>query len=240
MHLLDIHSHILPAVDDGARDVKTSIELLKMMKKQGITDVIATPHFDASIHNIDDFYSVVKLAKEELDREKSGLDLPNVLIGSEVFYFRGIGKSYGIKSLSLANSNYLLLELQNAPIDDFVIKDINGMVYDLGLTPIFAHIERYAGEKGFKRLLELISYGVCYAQVNSASLIEPPFKRTAYKLIKKGYVSFIATDSHSPLQRPPMMDKALEEIGREFGSKTVNTFVENSDVLYNKIINSQV
>ncbi|MCQ2440849.1 MAG: hypothetical protein MJ076_02990 [Clostridia bacterium] len=239
MHLLDIHSHILPAVDDGARDIKTSIELLKMMKNQGITDVIATPHFDASVHNIDDFHSVVASAKEELDREKTGLDLPDVLIGSEVFYFRGIGKSYGIKSLSLANSNYLLLELQNVPIDDFVIKDINGLVYDLGLTPIFAHIERYAGEKGFKKILDLISYGVCYAQVNAASVIEPPFKRTAYKLIKKGYVSFIATDSHSPLQRPPMMDKALEEIDKTFDRRTVNMFVENSEELYNKITNSE-
>ena len=53
MRLVDIHSHILPGVDDGAFDVETSVKLLQMCKEQGITDVIATPHFDASFNNID-------------------------------------------------------------------------------------------------------------------------------------------------------------------------------------------
>ncbi len=235
MHLLDIHSHILPAVDDGARDIETSIELLKMMKGQGITDVIATPHFDASVHNIDEFHSVVESAKGQLETAKLNLDLPNVFLGCEVYYFKGIGKSEGIKSLCIENTPYILLELYNAPIEDSVINDIKGLYDNLGLKPIIAHIERYTCEKGFKKLLGLIEYGTCFAQANTLSVVQPPYKRVVSKLIKKNYISFIATDTHSLKQRPPMMDKALEEIEKAFGKKTKNKFIQNSDYLYKRI-----
>ena len=66
MRLMDIHSHILPGVDDGAKDVETAVRLLEMIKEQGITDVIATPHFDASVDNMEEHLQRVEDAKQEL------------------------------------------------------------------------------------------------------------------------------------------------------------------------------
>ena len=88
---MDIHSHILPSVDDGASNIEESVELLNMMKSQGITDVIATPHFDASVNNIDDFKVAVSSSLLALNEEIKDMNLPNVYLGSEVYYFRGIG-----------------------------------------------------------------------------------------------------------------------------------------------------
>lgn len=235
MRLVDIHSHILPAVDDGAIDVETSLKLLKMCKEQGITDVIATPHFDASFNNIDEFQYIVAQALDELNDATDG-DLPNVHTGCEVYYFKGIGKSQGIKPLTLCGSRYILLELPNTTIDNTILKDITDLSDVLGLVPIIAHIERYANEKGFKELLKLISKGVAYAQINAPSLLDSPFRRTVIKLIKNGMVSFIATDTHSVVHRPPMLKEALDVVAQKFGDEYRDMFIKNTDYLYRQIV----
>lgn len=227
--MLDIHSHILPGVDDGARDVETSIELLRMMKEQGITHVIATPHFDAMHNSIDEFEYIVSDAYARLCDATVGLELPQVALGSEVFYFAGIGRSMGIHDLTLCRSEYLLLELPNCKIDADIIKAIRDMNERIGIMPIIAHIERYAHERGFKLLLELIENGVVYAQVNAASVLVPPYKKITHKLIKKGYISFLATDTHSIIGRPPKISEALQEIENSLGRSYRDKLIHNSE-----------
>lgn len=233
--MLDIHAHILPAVDDGARDLETALQLLEMMWEQGITHVVATPHFDALSQSIEEFeYSVAK-AYSELRKATDGKELPEVSLGSEVFYFSGIGKSSGISDLTLCRSDYLLLELPSCKITPDMVKDISNLRERLGIIPIIAHIERYACERGFKSLLALVERGEVYAQINAASVIDSPFKKMALKLIKKGYISFIATDTHSVLTRPPRMSQALEEIEKRFGKRTRDRFISNSQRLCKEI-----
>ena len=227
--MLDIHSHILPGVDDGAADVETSVELLKMMKEQGITHVIATPHFDAMHQNIDEFEYTVADAYNRLMQAVNGLDLPQVSIGSEVFYFGGIGRSMGIRDLTLCRSQYLLLELPSCRIDDEILKSIHDLNDRIGIKPIIAHVERYSCERGFKRLLELLANGEAYAQVNATSVIQPPYKKVVHKLIKRGYISFLATDTHSIIGRPPKMREALQEIELSLGKEYSDIFVRNSE-----------
>lgn len=235
MRLLDIHSHILPGVDDGSKNTETSIELLKIMKEQGITDVVATPHFNATLDNMDDYLYAVSDAYEKLKAAVKGQSLPDIHIGCEVYCFSGIGRSTGIRPLCIANSKHLLLELPNRTIDDKTINDIKGISNNLNIMPIIAHIERYSGERGFKTLLEVISSGYAYAQVNASSVIYPPFKRITHKLIKQGYITFIATDTHSPDHRPPLMAQALDEIENSFGKKYRDRFINNSERLYNQL-----
>ena len=106
MRYIDIHSHILHGVDDGSKSLDMSLEILGMMASQGITDVIATPHFDARYENFEEYMFTVTAALKELQAAVVGKDLPNIHLGSEVYYFRGIGRSNGIKNLALANSKY--------------------------------------------------------------------------------------------------------------------------------------
>lgn len=239
MGFIDIHSHILHGVDDGSKSLLMSLELLEMMKAQGITDVIATPHFDARYENFEEYTAKVNAAYTELLDAVKGKELPNIYLGSEVYYFRGIGKSYGIRNLALASSRYILLELSGMPIDDTVIKEIQGIYDNVGLKPILAHIERYADVKGFKKLLKLIEHGTVLAQVNAPSVFLPRFKRVTQKLIKRGYISFLATDTHSTDLRPPMLDKSLSEVEKIFGSHQREVFLENSEKLLNKISNAE-
>ncbi len=235
MKLIDIHSHILPCVDDGSKSIEMSVEMLRKCKEQGITDVIATPHFDAQYDNMETHSEKVNNAYNELCEAIKGEDLPRVHIGAEVYYFSGIGKSYGARKLALANSQYILLELPHINFDSTVIKDIENISDIVGLTPIIAHIERYASQRGFKKLLGLIESGTVLAQINATSVFMAPFRRVALKLIKKGYISFVATDTHSLDTRPPMMEEALNEIEKQLGSHRKRLLLKNSDRLYNDI-----
>lgn len=239
MGFIDIHSHILHGIDDGSKSLEMSLELLEMMKAEGITDVIATPHFDARYENFEEHNEKVDRAYNELLNSTSGKELPNILLGSEVYYFEGMGKSYGIKNFTLSDSEYILVELSARPIDDTVIEDICNIYENLGLRPILAHIERYAGFRGFKKLLRLVEDGIVLTQVNAESVFNKPFKNVVKKLIKRGYVTFIATDTHSVDTRPPMLKRALDEIEKQFGKDIKETFKENSKMFLDTIKNTK-
>lgn len=238
MRLADIHSHILPEIDDGADSIEMSLSLLKEMKKQGITDVIATPHFYADEINIDEFKESVNTAAARLNAVKED-GLPNIHLGAEVLYFKGIGSAAIVEDLTIKGTDYLLLELSGAPIGKYVIDDLLALV-DSGIVPILAHVERYAHCSGFKGLLNMISDELILAQINAESLTKSPYYRTATKLVKKGYVTFIGTDAHNLTDRPPKMAEALGEIERVFGRRRKNMFVENSQRLLDEITQGKV
>lgn len=233
--MIDIHSHILPGVDDGAAELSVSLGILTEMKKQGITEVIATPHFYAMNESIEEFEIKTAKAYQSLKKAVAKKELPRISIGSEIFYFNGIGRSEGIRELSLCGSKHILLELPNCPMDEGIIRDIKDMYDRLGLITVLAHLERYSKERGFKNILKLIDNETVFAQVNASSLFEPKLKRAAMKLIKNGYASFLATDSHSLSGRPPMMKQALELISNKMGSGYAKALIRSGEVLRDRI-----
>ncbi len=234
--ITDVHCHILPALDDGARDTDTALALLKMMGEQGITQVIATPHFYASDTNIERFLKKRNSAYEALKAAaaEKNMQIPEIKLGAEVYYFNGIGNSEGVKSLAIEGGRYILLELNHAPVTDSMIRDIYNLQNSLGLVPIFAHIERFAKEKSFKRLLELIENGMAYAQINAEAVLDFYYKRTALKLIRGGYISLVGTDTHSIAHRPPKMQEAFDEIKKRFGQEVYELFAENGNRLFDE------
>ncbi len=233
--MLDIHSHILPSVDDGASNIENSIKLLEMLSEQGVTDVIATPHFYAMNNSIEDFEQDIKNAYFRLSAAVAKKDLPNISVGSEVFYFTGIGRSYGVRALTLCQSNYILLELPNCRMDKDILNDVRDLSDRLGLRVILAHLERYHLESHFKDVLRLVDNDSVFVQINASSFFNPVLKKAAFKLIKGGYVSFLASDTHSPDGRPPMITDALAEIERRFDKDTAQSLIDNSVSLKNEI-----
>lgn len=233
---LDIHSHILPCVDDGARNIDESLELLEIMKSQGITDVVATPHFYAAYDNLEDHLEKVRNAYQNLVSTADGLNLPNIYLGNEVLYFNGIGKSEAVKTLCIESSPLLLLELPNCDISDSILNDITELRYSCNIIPIIAHIERYSHSRGFKKLLNIIKNGTAFAQLNASSVLCPDLKKASARLIKKGYISFLATDTHSVDMRPPLLSDALDKICKKFGEDRQKLYIQNSQKLLEQFL----
>ena len=236
MNFLDIHTHILPEVDDGARDMETAIKLLEMLKEQDVTHVIATPHFYPDTDNVETFTETVSKAYDELKKEIEYKDLPTVYLGCELRYFNGMGKSRAVKQFAIQNTNYLLLELPyGAPITKTVINDIVDIKEVLGLTPILAHIERYSKVPGFKKLLKLISDGTAIAHINAGAVISKEDAKLCEKLIRGGYVSFLASDTHSLVNRPPYIKQALDTIANKLGRSAANRLIIKSNQISDEI-----
>ena len=110
--MIDIHSHILPEIDDGSKNVHMSLEMLKESYNQGVDTVVATPHFYIKENTIDVFLEKRNNAYNKLmDFVKGQENIPDIYLGAEVYFFNGISKMENIEKLTINNSKYLLLEM---------------------------------------------------------------------------------------------------------------------------------
>lgn len=225
---LDIHSHILPHVDDGAKDIKETVRLLTLLKEQGVSRVIATPHFDASEDNVEVYENRIAKSYQLVLSETKGMDLPRIFLGSEVLYFTGMGKVEDIRRLCTVATNFLLIEFGMLEFNHRVCDDLVSLKEHMGITPVIAHIERYYNQRGYDNLLQLVENGIVFSQVNASSLFMRPYSRVVKKLIKHDLVTFIASDAHSVEHRPPHIKQALDYIAAKFGPEVSNQLIKNA------------
>ena len=232
--MIDMHSHILYGIDDGSRTREESVELLKYLEKQGVTESIVTPHY------IDDTQFVASIEKrKELIRDLQTETNIKLYIGNEVYFSDKTIESLNSKKLSTLNdSKYILIEF---PLSNR-IKDVDEMVYDLstnGVIPIIAHPERYLYvQEDYKYLDKLVEVGALF-QVNYGSIIGiygSKAEKTAKTLLKKGYISFLGSDIHR-IDKPIDLEKAMKKL-----KKIVKKQEIVDDLTYNnikKIINNE-
>ena len=232
----DLHTHILFSVDDGPENLESSVALLEKAVKDGIDNIIATPHFYASMHGLDERVSLANERFQTLKNEISKRNIPikDFLLGYEVRYFKGISATEEINKLCINGSNYLLLELGQIAITDEVIDDIMQLIYS-GRTVILAHLERYTKMPGFKDLKRVIIQNDIPVQVTASSFIEKPFQRAAVRLLKEGLVTFLSSDMHHDTLRPPKMTEAVREISKQLEPKVAQKLIENGNKLFAKI-----
>lgn len=196
----DIHSHILPGVDDGSPDVDTSIFLVQNMVKWGISNIIATPHItEGSFQNTPD---ILDPALEELQEavKKAAIDV-RISRSSENRLDDFFCRQLQAGLITTFPNRYLLVE--NSFLQEPIMLD--KFLFDLkvaGYNPILAHPERYFYYHAIspERYTQLHRAGNLF-QVNILSLAGAygrEEKRAAEKLIEKGFVDFLATDLHSP------------------------------------------
>lgn len=233
----DIHSHIIPEVDDGACNMEESLQLLKSMAAQGITSLIATPHFYAedSLITPTQHNSAMQSALNKLRAEVEGKGLPDIKLGHEVHYFKGISNCEEITSLCFAGSKYFLLELPYAHIGSNVATEIVEISLNFGVKPILAHLERYACHDAFCDLLDIIKEGFAEAQINCDSVIDKRLRRLSFDLIKSGYISYLATDTHGITVRPPHYSEAIEIISKKIGGSVATTLCNNANRLFQEL-----
>lgn len=225
--MVDIHTHILPQLDDGSESIEESLELLKELKNQGVTDVIATPHFYPQTDNSRAFKSLLNESYNSLKPLIKENDLPRVHLGCELLYYQNIGHSDSISQFCLLDSKYLLLELTDDIIGDKLFEDLF-LLKRKKFNLIIAHLERYSYAKNFRKLLKFIKEENILAQINASSVLEKRSYKVIKKLIKKDIATFIATDTHSLEYRPPEMSKALEVLTNDFGEEYTNKLINNS------------
>ena len=221
MKVIDIHSHIIPNVDDGSPNLETSIFLIKEYIKQGVTDVICTPHFRRGMFETsrEDILFNYNLLKKEI--EEQNLDI-NLYLGQEIYLRRYSSLDKIFKEnrvFSMNDKKYLLLEFSYT--NEIDISEIVFSCKLKGYTPIIAHIERYE-YVGLEEANDIVEAGGLI-QVNASSVIGKHggrIKKKVKKLIKNDLVSFIASDIHS--NRKNYISKTYNYVSKKFGEKLAN------------------
>jgi protein-tyrosine phosphatase len=230
LNFIDIHSHILPGVDDGAKDMATALEMLRLAAAAGTRCIVSTPHFisDAGQYTpeiIGQEYQ--KLQKVVVDE---GLGIA-IYPGCEVFISPDIPELYDRGILSTINGScYMLIELPMMSVPAYT----DEVLYQLqlrGLAPIIAHPERNSEISRNPGILTALLQRGMLAQVNSSSITGiygDKVQDTAYKLIKANMAHFVASDAHTCRGRSPKLVRAAELVEKECGMDTVRRlFYEN-------------
>ena len=236
----DIHCHIIPCVDDGAKNLEYAVRMLRIAYWEGFRNIILTPHYHGGRMeaDIDKINHSLQIFKEEVDKFDY-LPTMNLYTGSEIFYFPTVCEWLDQKKLlTLAGSDYVLLEF-GYTCDFRTIKDAITNVRNNGYFPIIAHAERYSCLVSSKKDIdELISRGA-YIQVN-ARAFAGDFKTKSFvkSLLKNDQLHFIATDSHDPVDRSPSIKSAVEYIRKHYNEDYLNhLLIDNpSCILNNKFI----
>ncbi|MDO4742782.1 MAG: hypothetical protein Q4B04_01950 [bacterium] len=231
---VDTHSHVLPGLDDGARNLEESLKLLRILKKQNVDVVVATPHFYDGNEAFEDYLARRQSAYDAV-KECLTDDMPELYLGCEVKYFRGISNIPEIRKLRIGNSDYILLELPYRSLTPSEIYEISDLKYSLGLTPILAHVERYIRFSGFSRILELLKEGEVLAQINAEKLDKIKKRRRVNKLVKLGVISLLGSDTHSIKYRPPTVNMFFEGLDRKIRASFVKDIEYNSKIIYDEI-----
>lgn len=220
--MIDIHSHILPNVDDGASDMEESLAMARIYLENGIDKVIATPHYIEGFEDCSKDMNMVVLEKFKGALYKEGLDL-DVYIGNEIYITTDIFDLLESSEVAtLNNSRYILIEL---PMFDMPMS-LESIVYELllkGYVPIIAHPERNRNIIEDPNILyRLINRGAL-AQLNLPSLegkYGERIKATSEVLLRHNMIHFVGTDAHSKDRRTPNVKYSLHLLKDLVDSKT--------------------
>jgi len=222
LKLIDIHSHILPYIDDGADDWDSSLEMLKNAEAEGIVAIVATPHI---LHNNDYRLepTIVSTYQELRNRARAAGLTIKIYLGCEIYAQPDTTIDHNIATIN-ANQKYFLIEFPMNSVPRFVPEQFfNFIVNDQ--IPIVAHPERNIGFQKRPRLVyEFVQRGALM-QINEGSLrgrYGEQAKRLAFKMIENNLVHFVASDGHKPNSRTVTLVKSYHLIREKYGEELAN------------------
>ncbi|MBM4273396.1 MAG: capsular biosynthesis protein [Deltaproteobacteria bacterium] len=227
MLMIDIHSHILPGLDDGPQTWEEALEMARLAAEDGIQIMVATPHLFkdrfsdvGGINNKETILAQIHQFREKLSQAQIPLE---IMPGCDMHLSPRALELLEEDQVFTINDtrNYLLLELPDMSFPPG-IGDVCFNLQSKGITPIITHPERhFLIQEMPDKLRNLLDLG-CLAQITATSVLGGfgrAIARFSRDLLKKGYVQVAASDAHDTRGRAPKLRRAVEEIARVIGKK---------------------
>lgn len=234
--MIDLHCHILPGVDDGAKTIEDSLAMARMAVSEGITHILATPHHKNKVWNNEK--KLVQQLVNELQSELNKESIPlTVFPGQEIRINGEIIEdiSQGTIQFIDEQEQYLLIEFPTNSIPHYT----DQLFFDLqtnGITPIIVHPERNRAIYKEPELLKSLVEKGALAQLTAVSYtggFGKDIQKFSEQLIESNLVHFIASDAHNVTNRPFLMKDAIEKLRKEFGQEKVEQFHQVTKDLVN-------
>ena len=224
--MIDLHSHILPELDDGARNLQDAIAMARMAVQSGVTAMVATPHCAEDRRR--EVYDAWMFFRDAL--EESGIPL-QLFLGMEIFGTPSTAHMLREESLfTLNGSRYPLIEFSfhsDGRQETHILQD----VISAGFVPIIAHPERYLYVQETPSLLNQWHNMGCLMQINRGSLFGRfgrHAQRLSAELVERGFATVIASDAHSPRQRTPWLKDVHDLVLEGLSSQQAKLLFEDN------------
>ncbi len=236
--MIDIHSHIIPNVDDGARSVEETFNILKEAQEAGFTDVILTSHFLLNYYETNAQELIFWKEKLQEVLKKQGTKI-NLHSGMEIYITNQMEELLENKKiLTLANSRYMLIELPlatNVKYFDYVVYYLEAK----GIKPIIAHPERYKCVQKDPDIVEEYIEKGCLIQCNYGSIVNlygREAEKTIKTILKRNQVHFLGSDVHRENGTYLIILDAIKKIRKIIGENKINelTTINPKKILQNE------
>ncbi|GGF22568.1 tyrosine protein phosphatase [Halobacillus andaensis] len=229
--MIDIHSHILPEVDDGAQTIEESIEIAEAALAEGIDSIVATPHHLNGEHtnHKEDIIKRVKKLNQAFKRRDIHV---KVIPGQQTRIYGEMGEDLLNNEMLTINDNkkYVLLDLPKDHVPHYTTNLIFSMQLE-GYRPIIAHPERHPEIQQNPQLLYTLVKNGAYTQVTAASLCGKygrAVKKLSMQLIEANLVHVIASDVHEVTKKGLYMKQAFTTIEKHFGQAVTYALMDNA------------
>lgn len=239
--MIDLHTHILPKMDDGASTSDLSLEMLRMEAEQRVDTVVLTPHFYREKEEpssflqrrASSFYRLKDRIAELPDKEKERL--PELFLGAEVAWVPNMDEWSELSQLCLGDSSFLLLELPFYPWNSSMIHQLYDLMGKTGVTPIIAHLERYMKGQRWSNIQEILALGVPI-QLSSGIFLTMGGRRLAKQLLYHGTGFLLASDCHNTTTRPPNLRDSLVILEKKFPAAVVQDLQRQARLIKQQLV----
>ncbi len=211
--MIDFHTHILPGIDDGAKDVSVSAAMLEMEKEQGVNEIVLTPHYYGKFYSPTDFVRRRAAAYEKLLAVAAGEFF--FTLGAEIHFSDTLSVNAECRKLAIGDTRYALVELPfGEKWSGSLLTRLRYFMDETELIPVIAHICRYPQlRKNPEALLRLAEMG-CLLQVNASAFCDKDSSGFAFAALKHNLVHCLGSDCHNVTNRAPDLKRAEEAIAQ--------------------------
>lgn len=228
--MVDLHSHILPCMDDGSKTIEESVKLMELELADGVGRVALTPHYLPERRSMQAFIVKRQKSAAGLKQILNASDLQvEIVTGAEVFLTPELLNEKNLGSLCYSGTSYMLVELPVGYYREW-IPDILYQLRLRGISPVIAHIERYPYFLRHPETLYALVNAGAFTQVNADSILSAGRSVRCFltKLMRHNLIHVIATDAHSVKHRPPHLKQAYRYIEKKYGQQAVSYFQHNA------------
>ena len=232
-NLVDVHSHILPGIDDGSPDVETSLKMIETLQSQGARAIVLTPHYYSDSISYEDFVARRDNALHLLEKSLPP-GSPKLIPAAEVYITKYLLNNSNLDALKIGNTNYALIEHPfSCDFSQETYDRLLSLNYDYGIKPILAHIERYPAFMDDGDLLDSYIEMGCIAQVNISSFVDSSrsLRKKLFKYLESGRIHLIGTDCHNLSSRKPDFETGVNAIIKKCGAEAVDVLERNANIL---------
>jgi len=234
--MIDLHSHILFGIDDGAKDINLSLEMARLAVADGTTHIACTPHIMPSVY--ENTPAIISSRMTELQNALNNEKIPlKLIVGADAHLCFDMVEKLQAKAIpTLANTKYFLFEPPHRVLPPNITA-FGKKIINSGYIPILTHPERLTWiETHYENICELDEIGMVI-QITAASITGQFGSRAKYwaeRMLDEGRVDIIASDAHDTKYRPPGLSKAKLEVTQRLSNEAANRiFFENPSLILN-------